>query len=60
MSPDPYETQHGPEYWSAQQEAALNELGFDWDWWLDVVMTRGVAEIRLDRGRGMGYKGDGK
>jgi len=43
---DPYETRHGPEYWSAEQEAALDDLGFTWEWWIDRVMARGIAEIK--------------
>ena len=46
MSPDPYETRHGPEYYAEQQEAALDALELDWTWYIDRVMQRG-----------MGYKG---
>jgi len=42
---DPYETRHGPEYWSAQQEAALDALGFTWEWWIDRVTQQGIAEM---------------
>ena len=41
---DPYETRHGPEYWQAQQEAALDVLGLDWIWWIDRVMQQGIKE----------------
>uniref|UniRef100_A0A6M3JK42 Uncharacterized protein n=1 Tax=viral metagenome TaxID=1070528 RepID=A0A6M3JK42_9ZZZZ len=41
---DPYETRHGPEYWQAQQEAALDALGFDWTWY-------GKSEVKMRRRR---------
>ena len=42
---DMYETRHDWDYWQAQQEAALDALGFTWSWWLDRVMERGIAEM---------------
>jgi len=43
---DMYETRHGPEHYAAEQEAALDDLGFTWEWWIDRVMARGIAEIK--------------
>ena len=42
---DPYETRRPIEYWAAQQEAALDDLGFTWSWWLDTVMQQGIVEM---------------
>ena len=42
---DPYETRHGPKYYAAEQEAALDALGFDWTWWLDRVMEQAIEEM---------------
>jgi len=43
---DPYETRHGPEYWQAQQEAALDALGFTWRWCLIARLKACIAEIK--------------
>jgi len=46
--PDPYETRRPIEYWADIQEAALDVLGFDWDWWIDRVMEQGIAERKTE------------
>ena len=45
MSNDPYETRRPIEYWAAQQEAALDALGFDWAWCLIARLKARMAEM---------------
>ncbi|MFH2034064.1 MAG: hypothetical protein ABIJ26_05105 [Candidatus Margulisiibacteriota bacterium] len=46
---DPYETQRPWEEWDAQQEAALDDLGFTDEWWIDRVMQQGIAEMEEEK-----------
>jgi len=45
MTKDPCETRHGPEYYAAMQEAALDDLGFDWSWCLIARLKARIAEM---------------
>ena len=45
MSKDPYETRHGPEYYTAEQEASLDNLGFTWYWCLIARLKARIAEM---------------
>ena len=46
---DPYETRHDWDYWAAQQEAALDALGFDWQWCLIARLKGRIVEIKEER-----------
>ena len=50
---DMYETRHDAEFYAAMQEAALDELGFDWEWYVDRVMEIGIRELKEGRYGGL-------